>query len=327
MKKILALLMSLLIVAFSFAACSNEKVKNETEDAEKISVICSVFPIYDWLSEMTASCENIELTLLLSNGVDLHNYQPSAEDIVKVSNCDMFIYVGGESDSWSENLFEAANNENMTKISLLSLLGENAKEEEHKEGMQENEDEHEHDEDEKELDEHVWLSLKNAKLFCKEISKMLCEKDSDNTQIYTQNTQKYLSSLEELDSEYEKAVSSFSKNTVVFADRFPFRYLFDDYSLSYYAAFSGCSAETEASFETISFLSEKVDELQLSCVMTIEKSDGKIASTVIENTQSKDGEILSMNSMQSVTDKEIENGASYLQIMKENLSSLTKALS
>ena len=185
---------------------------------------------------------------------------------------------------------------------------------------------HEHHEEEPEYDEHVWLSLKNAKVLSQAIADCLSEICPEQADTYQANCQAYVSALDALDLSYDEAVKAGSKDTVLFGDRFPFRYLVDDYGLNYYAAFVGCSAESEASFETILFLAEKLDELGLSQVMQIESADGRIAQTVIDTSKDKNREILTMDSMQSVTAKDVEAGASYLSTMEKNLEVLKAAV-
>lgn len=443
---------------------------------------------------------NAEITMLLDNGVDLHSYQPTAEDIMKISNSDLFIYVGGESDEWVEGALQGAVNKDMKVINLMDVLSDTVKAEEAMPGMQAEEDhnhgyshfadsdvrdrslsdwagdwqsvypyledgtldgvmerkaesgdktaeeyrtyyekgyktedenivingedntikfvkngvsaeavyqykgyqiydyksgsrgvryffeatsgdgdapkyvqfsdhgiapgkaEHFHiyfgndgfdalseemenwptyypsdmtgdeiademlEHEEKEYDEHVWLSLKNAKVLCTAIADELSELNPDNAELYKKNLDAYVEKLSNLDKEYEQTVDTSERNTLLFGDRFPFRYLVDDYGLSYYAAFAGCSAETEASFETITFLAGKVDELGLHNALTIEKSDQKIAQTIIKNTKEKNQKILTMDSMQSTTSENVSDGATYLSIMENNLEILKEAL-
>lgn len=293
--------------------------------ADSISVVTTIFPEYDWVKQIVGDNSNVELTLLLDNGVDLHNYQPTAEDIKKIATCDLFIYVGGESDEWAEDAIKTAVNPNQQVINLMDVLKDNIKEEEVVEGM-EAEEEEKTGEEEVEYDEHVWLSLKNAATCVKAIADSLETIDGANADTYKTNTEAYISKINALDAKYLDAVNAATGKTLLFGDRFPFRYMVDDYGLDYYAAFVGCSAETEASFETIKFLSEKVDELGLKTVLTIENSDNKIAETIIANTNSKDANILAMDSMQSSTSADYENGVTYLSIMKNNLKVLTEAL-
>lgn len=185
-------------------------------------------------------------------------------------------------------------------------------------------DDHEHEHEE--IDEHVWLSLKNAKIYVSKIEEALSKIDPENSEIYKKNATKYLEELDKLDKEYEAVIAKSKRKTIVVGDRFPFRYLVDDYDLDYYAAFVGCSAETEASFETVIFLANKLNELNLDTVLTIDGSNMKIAKTIVENTKSKDEKILELNSLQSTTKEQIENGLNYLEVMKNNLEVLKEIL-
>ena len=335
MKKITALLLVLFVLVGAFAGCGKQ---NDTNQTDKLSIVTTIFPEYDWVREILGEkADNAEITMLLDNGVDLHSYQPTADDIVKISDCDLFIYVGGESDEWVEDALRNAANRNMKVINLLEVLGDSVKTEEIVEGMQEEEyehedaEEHEHEdaeehEHEEEADEHVWLSLKNAKMLVRVISKALQELDPDSKDIYAANADAYVKKLSALDAEYQTAVDAASNKTILFGDRFPFRYLVDDYGLRYYAAFVGCSAETEAGFETISFLAKRVDEWKLPCVLTIEGAQHKIAETIVRNTTAKNQRVLTMDSMQSTTSKDVKNGTTYLSVMEKNLSVLKEAL-
>ena len=333
MKKITALLLALMMLAGVLAGCGKPK---DTGKSGKLKVVTTIFPEYDWVRAILGDkAENAEITMLLDNGVDLHSYQPTADDIVKISDCDLFVYVGGKSDGWVENALKNAANKNMKVINLLEVLGDSAKAEETVEGMQEEEHDHddadEHDdaeehEHEEEKDEHVWLSLKNAQVLCTSIADALAAIDPDNKDTYVANAAAYKDKLAALDADYKAAVDGAAHKTVLFGDRFPFRYLVDDYGLRYYAAFAGCSAETEASFETISFLAKKVDELKLPCVLTIEGAQHKIAETIVQNTTSKNQKVLTMDSMQSTTSKDVKNGTTYLSVMEKNLSVLKEAL-
>ena len=332
MKKTICILLCSLILAGS-AACGGSSGNGEKTD--KLSVVTTIFPEYDWVREITAGVDGVDLTMLLDNGVDLHSYRPTADDIVKVSDCDMFIYVGGESDEWVDGVLAQSVNKDMVVLNLLEALGDRVKTEEVKEGMEE----HGHDEDhgeeegeehdhehEEELDEHVWLSLKNAVFLCETIAAKLAALDPANAEAYTANAEAYTAKLNALDARYAAVAEAARTKTLLFGDRFPFRYLVDDYGLDYYAAFAGCSAESEASFETIMFLANKADELGLNAIMQIESADGSIARTVNDATKTKDRKILTMDSLQSTTAAEVEAGATYLSAMEKNLEVLTEAL-
>lgn len=330
MKKYFSVFFAAMMALSCFTACGSDSAatKEKTNsDSRSLQIVTTIFPEYDWVKNILGEeSSHADITMLLDNGVDLHSYQPTADDILKVSTCDLFLYVGGESDAWVEDALKNAMNKKMQVINLMDVMGDAAKEEVVVEGMQPEEEEEEEDSEEPELDEHVWLSLKNAAVFCDAIANALEKLDPDHAETYHNNASEYKSELNNLDSGYQSAVENAAQKTLLFGDRFPFRYLVDDYGLSYYAAFVGCSAETEASFETITFLADKVDALGLKHVMTIEKSDQKIAKTIIENTTEKNQDILTLDSMQSTTSDDVANGVTYLSIMENNLIVLQKAL-
>lgn len=319
MKKLLALLLAAVLTASVFAGCG----KGKSSEKDGVKVVTTIFPLYDWVREVAQDDVDIDLDLLLDNGVDLHSFQPTAKDIMDISDCDIFLYVGGESDAWVTDALEQANNKDMIVLNLMDILGDGAREEELVEGMQGEEEE---DEEEPAYDEHVWLSVRNAALFTQSIADALKQADSQHADAFQQNADAYIEKLNALDKEYQAAVDQASVKTLLFGDRFPFRYLTDDYDLDYYAAFIGCSAESEASFETITFLSGKVDELGLKAIMQIETSDGSIAETIRNNTKTKDQEILTLDSMQNVTSDRVDDGETYLAIMTANLEVLKQAL-
>lgn len=516
MKKYISILVAVFMAICCLSACGQKKSDHFTDSASnvaapsanvskektnKIKVVTTIFPEYDWVRQIAGNkISNINLTMLLDNGVDLHSYQPTTDDIMKISNCDLFIYVGGESDAWVEDALKEAVNKDMKVINLLDVLKDTVKTEEMMPGMQ-NEEGHNHgyshfadsdvkdrsltdwsgewqsvypylengdldkvmerkaengdktveeysayydkgyktevekividgknstiefvkngtvakasykykgyqiydyesgsrgvryffesiggsadapkyvqfsdhgiepgkaehfhiyagnagfdalskemenwptyypadmtgseiaedmlEHEEKEYDEHVWLSLKNTETLCKAIADAMEKIDPANKDTYAANLTAYEDKLSTLDTSYQDAVKKASQKTLLFGDRFPFRYLVDDYGLSYYAAFAGCSAESEASFETISFLAKKIDELGLKNIMTIEKSDQKIAKTIIKNTKDKKQNILTLDSMQSTTSDDVANGTTYLSIMENNLDVLKEAL-
>lgn len=361
MKKRISILITALLLNLLLVACGSAEGAGTTSEKEKatagssglgkdtIRVVTTIFPEYDWVKTILGDAkEHVELTMLLDNGVDLHSYQPTADDILKVSTCDLFIYVGGESDKWVQDALKEATNKNMVVLNLMEIMGDKAKEEEIIEGMEHDHDhdhedgdhdhedadhdhedadhDHDHDEDEKEYDEHVWLSLKNTMFLCDTIAEALKKVDPSHADLYQANVDAYKKELSALDAEYAAVVGSARVKTLLFGDRFPFRYLTDDYGLKYYAAFVGCSAETEASFETVIFLAEKTDELGLPVILTIEGTEHKLAETIKNNTKTKDQKLLSLNSMQSTNSKDVEAGTSYISIMKENLEVLKEAL-
>ena len=336
MKKLISCMtVFVMLFTFIFAGAS-------LAEGKQLSVVATIFPVYDWVREVVGNGDNVEITMLLDKGVDLHSYQPTAQDIMKIATCDVFVYVGGESDEWVEDALAESVNPDMVVVNLVEAMGDDIKTEEIVEGMEHEHDEeehadedHEHGEEEHdhehehvdEVDEHVWLSLRNAQKLVKALAAALGEADTDNSKGYAANADAYIEKLAALDAEYAAALEAADFDTVLFGDRFPFRYLVDDYGLNYFAAFSGCSAESEASFETIVFLADKVDELGLSTVLTIEGDNHRIAETIVGNTQAKDAKVLAMDSLQATTGEDVKNGTTYLGVMEANLEVLKQALS
>ena len=329
----------------------------EKGNSNKISIVCTTFPQYDWVKNILGEeAERFNVTLLLDNGVDMHSYQPAVKDIATAGSSNLFIYVGGESDTWVEDALKEAKNKDLKAINLMETLGNSVKEEEVVEGMQEERESqgHSHEksskekqeqsqkeshensqeingqkeaaDEEPEYDEHIWLSIRNAEIMVKNIEKAIEQLDSDNAKVYQNNAENYIKKLDTLDKQYANTIQNAKYKAILFGDRFPFRYMADDYDLKYYAAFAGCSAETMAGFETVTFLAKKADELRLPVILTIENSDGRIAEAVKSNTTKKNQKILAMNSLQSVTKEQIADGITYLQVMQENLSVLSEAL-
>lgn len=334
-----------------------EQSSIEKGNSNKISIVCTTFPQYDWVKNILGEeAERFNVTLLLDNGVDMHSYQPAVKDIATAGSSDLFIYVGGESDTWVEDALKEAKNKDLKAINLMETLGNSIKEEEVVEGMQEERESlgHSHEksskekqeqtqkeshensqeingqkeaaDEEPEYDEHIWLSIRNAEIMVKNIEKAIEQLDSDNAKVYQNNAENYIKKLDTLDKQYANTIQNAKYKAILFGDRFPFRYMADDYDLKCYAAFAGCSAETMAGFETVTFLAKKADELRLPVILTIENSDGRIAEAVKSNTTKKNQKILAMNSLQSVTKEQLADGITYLQVMQENLSVLSEAL-
>jgi zinc transport system substrate-binding protein len=301
-------------------------------DAE-LKIICATFPIYDWTLQILGdAAQYMDVTLLQKGNIDLHSYTLPAGDKIKIGASDLFIHVGGESDvRWAGDAIEAATNPDLKVINLMEVLGDMAKPDEALEGPDGDDDDghhhghshgHSHDNDDDEYDEHVWLSLNNASIFCAEIASVLSELDAANAGLYNENLISYVKEFQALDNKYRDAADDASAKALLFADRFPFRYLLDDYGIKYYAAFSGCSAETDISPARIVFLVEKVDEMNLKCIMVTESSDKSIAETVRRDAAGEP-KILVLNAMQG----NIDDGATYLSIMESNLEVLKDALS
>ena len=311
---------------------SSSVAESNSEETKKLSIVTTIFPAYDWVKQVVGDNKNVEISFLIDKGVDLHSYQASAADIAKITDSDLFVYVGGDSDDWAEDIIKE--NPNLNYINMVDSIGEAALAEELVEGMQDEEEhdneseehaneEGEHEEGEEEIDEHVWLSIKNAETIVSAIEAKLAEIDPDNKAEYEKNANDYLAKLDELDKEYKDTLSSIQNKTIIVGDRFPFRYLVNESGIKYYAAFKGCDAGSEASFETVKFLANKMDELNMTDIFIIDGSKGDLAKTIVDNTKDKNAKVLVLDSMQST--KSSDN-ASYLDIMKKNLEVLKEVL-
>lgn len=275
-----------------------------------ISVVATSFPGYDFARQITG--ENAELTMLLSPGEESHTFEPTASDIQKIKNCDVFIYGGGESDEWVRKALKGIDAKNITVLSMTEITG--TVKEQLTEGME--------GEDEGEDDEHVWTSPVNAKKIVQKLSDAICEKDRQNSKIYKENTEKYLSQLSMLDSEF-KALSKLAQGKyIVVGDRFPFRYLCDEYGFSYYAAFPGCSAQNEANAVTIAFLINKVRQENVPVVFKVDLSSGLVAKSIADSTGKK---VLTLYSCHTLSAEDFKNGETYISLMKRNIESMKEA--
>ena len=311
--RILALLSALILILPLGVACGQTHGENG-----KINILCTTFPLYDWTKNVVGESDTVTVELLVSSGTDPHSFQPSVADIAKISESDLLIHVGGYSDAWIQDAAKQAKNTTLLTVSeiegitLISLEGE-----EHTHSHEE--ESHTHGD----FDEHIWLSLKNAMVSSQYICDTVVSLDSNNAEYYKSNLAKYLDSLTALDAEYEALITS---KPLVFADRFPFRYLTSDYDIGYFAAFEGCSSDVDASFETVIELAKAIDENTLAYILVTESSDKKLAEGVIAQTQRKDAKIAILDSMQSATLNKIQEGYTYISAMKANLETLKTVL-
>lgn len=322
--KLLSYLISIISLSVMLCSCGSQNmsgVSDTTSTANKISVVTTIFPAFDFVREI-AGTDDINLKMLLKPGSEAHSYEPTPQDIITIQNCDIFIYVGGESDEWVKSILSATTEKsNIKMISMMDCVDK--AEEEIIDGMQD-EDEHKHDDTYiPEYDEHVWTSIKNAIKITNKIKEVLIEVDSDKNEIYIGKSKDYIGKLNQIDSEFEEIVKTGKRDTIVFGDRFPFRYFADDYGLKYYAAFPGCSSETEASAKTVSFLINKVNDEEIPVVMYPELSNKKIAMTICESTNAKP---MQFNSCHNLTNDSFNAGASYISMMQENIETLKEAL-
>lgn len=311
MKRALSLALAL-VMLFSLAACSGAARR------ARVQIVTTCFPIYDWTRNIVGGTSGVEITWLMDSGVDPHSFQPTVKDLALVSDADIFVYVGGESDAWADDAAAEMRNPDAKVVSLLPQL-DTALTEEAVPGAEPE------DEEPGALDEHIWMSLRAAQLCVTMICDALCAVDSENAETYTENAEHYCDALHELDHDYASAISESKLDTILVADRFPFRYLAEDYDLNYYAAFAGCSAETEASFQTVLGLSQKADELGLPVVLVTENGTGDIAEAVSEGSETEPP-VRTLDSLQSVTAELDAQGVTYLSVMESNLEVLKEAL-
>lgn len=309
MKRFICFIISLTLCfsALALNSCGKRKTDRGT-----FNIIAAVYPYYDFLTHITDGAKNVDLSLLLSGNADMHSYQPDADDIISLKDADFTLYTGGASDVWVADALKEAKGSSLCAAEVVSALKE-----ETVEGMQTEPHDHEGD---GEIDEHVWLSVRNASRICRAACDMLCSLNAENADIYKANTEKYIGELTALDGLFEDEISRANGRTLIFAGRFPFRYLVEDYGLVYYAAFPGCSAETDASFATVTFLSQKVKELNAPCVAIIDSDGDETADSIIENSGTN-AKIVRLNSMQTG-----ENSEGYIETMKDNLKVITEAL-
>ncbi len=327
--KILSVMLSAALIFSMLAGCGEKKY----EDSGKISIVATVFPQYDFARQIAG--DRADITLLLKPGMEAHSYEPAPKDIIRISHCDLFLNVGGESESWLDSVLESAENEKMRIVSAMDCV--NGIAEEHSEGMTqkghshehehdedcEEEHDHEHDEEETEYDEHVWTSPVNAVVIVSEILQALCEIDPANAEYYTANANEYIAQLTELDGSFREIIANAERNTLIFGDRFPLLYFVREYGLNYYAAFPGCASETEPSAATVAFLIDKVENEDIPVIFYIELSNHKVADAIAECTDTK---TLQFNTCHNITADDFEAGETYLSLMTANLSVLEEAL-
>lgn len=312
MKRLLCLVCALSV--FLMTGCTSDYHKNDN----KISIVTTMFASYDFARQIAG--DKADVTMLLKPGEETHSYEPSPKDIIKIEECDVFIYVGGENDAWVDRILSGISDSNMKVIKMLDLVDKY--EEEIIEGMESHEEDDE-DGDEAEWDEHVWTDPKNAAVISKEIAKVLIDIDSDNKKYYESNCEKYVDELMELDSMFQELIDNAVRKEILFGDRFPLRYFVEAYGLKYYAAFPGCASETEPGSKTIAFLIDKAKKDGIPVIFTIELSNGNIAKTIADDANAK---VMTFYSCHNVSKSDFENGETYLSLMKKNLTSLKEAL-
>lgn len=307
------------VISIALCICTLCGCSSKRGEKEKLSVIATIFPAYDFAREIVG--ENADVTMLLAPGEESHTFEPTPRQMIDIQECDLFIYTGGESDKWVENLLSSKECEGVKTVRMIDCV--EAVEEEFKEGMQVDADhDYEHDHEHTQYDEHVWTSPMNSVEIVKSITEALCETDADNAGTYNENFRIYSEKLIELDASFRKIADSIDNKTFVFADRFPFRYFADEYGFDYYAAFPGCSSNTEPSSKTMVFLIEKISEEKLPAVFCTEFSNQKIADTICSETGA---EKYTLYSCHNVSQENFERGVTYIELMENNAKTLKEA--
>jgi zinc transport system substrate-binding protein len=315
MKKLYMPAVFFLTAAVIFSGCGKQNAApadRTAKNGDRITVIAAIFPLFDFARAVAG--DKADVVMLLPPGSESHSFEPSPRDIIAVQNSALFLYIGGESDGWVKRILGSVD----TRKTLALIDRVEAVEEEIVEGMQEDDEE-----EDAAYDEHIWTSPRNAALMVRAIADALCEVDGGNAQTYRANADSYIVQLEELDAAFRAVAESAARTTIVFGDRFPFRYFADAYGLDYFAAFPGCSTETEPSAATVAFLIDKVKAERIPVVFHIELSNEKMADTIAEATGAKK---LLLHSAHNVTKKDFEAGITYLDVQRGNIERLKEAL-
>ena len=307
MKKSSILLLILIVL---LSGCKLKK------DNKKM-IVATNFPAYDFARAIIGDTNTIELKMLLKPGSEIHDFEPTPKDMKNIIDSSMFIYVGGESDEWIDDILNDINKKKTKLVKMMDLV--DLKEEEIVEGMEVTEEE----EGEEEYDEHIWTSPVNAITIIKYLKEEIIKLDPDNKEIYEKNAQKYIEQLTNIDNDFKEIVSNAKRKEIIFGDRFPLRYFVDEYGLDYYAAFPGCAEQTEASAKTISFLINKAKEDKIPVIFKIELSNNNIAKTIAKETNSK---VLEFNTAHNISIDDFNKGITYIDLMKNNIKVLKEAL-
>ena len=310
------------------------KINSRQSGNARPLIVATNFPAYDFARAVAG--DTAEIKMLIDPGVETHDFEPTPGDIIDIKNSQMFIYNGGESDEWVDDILKNIGPE--TKI-LRMMDAVSVVEEETVEGMETNQEQNEtkhrryeinhsqnetnQKQDEVEYDEHIWTSVRNAQKIINYIKNELIRILPEHEKLFNNNAQNYAEKLADLDVKFQEIVNNGKRKTLIFGDRFPLRYFVDDYNLNYFAAFPGCSEQTEASGETIAFLAEKIQSEKIPVVLKIELSSGAIAETIARETGAK---ILTFQTGHNLSATDFTSGRTYVEIMTENLATLKEAL-
>lgn len=314
MKSITRITALLTAAATALCLCSCAS-QNETDnkDSQKLKIISTVFPPYDLARQIAG--DNADISILLPPGSESHTYEPTAKEIIEIQNCDIFLYIGGENEQWAEKIISSNKTDSVKTVKLIDCVKTLEESDLHEE---EHHEEHSH-----ETDEHIWTSPKNEQLMLTAVYDAICEADPENKAVYTKNKDSYNGQLTELDKAYKEAVGNAKNKTIIMADKFPFRYLAEEYGLDFYAAFSSCSDESEPSAAAMTSLISKIKELKIPVVYYLEFSSTKVADTLCSETGASS---LMLHSCHNVSKEDLDKGVTYVDLMKQNLENLKTAL-
>ena len=336
MKKIYKVAVFILLLAgLTFGGIKLANILKKKNTSKKYSIVSTSFPGYDFARAVVGNNTDISVKMLLKPGAESHSFEPTPQDILAIKNSNLFLYVGGDSDEWVKKVISEIDPKKTKVLKLIDLV--KTKNEEVVDGMQEDEehdhdhkDDHEHDhkhshdhKEEAEVDEHVWTSLKNAKEITNKILEAVADFDQAEKKMLSENAKKYTEKISEVDEKIASMVKQAKRKEIIVGDRFPLRYFVDEYGLKYYAAFPGCSEQTEANVKTVSFLAKKIKEDKITVIFKIELSNGLIAETLSKETGAKVREIQTAH---NISEKDFEAGVTYVDLMKRNLEVLKEAL-
>ena len=333
-KKIILIIIAILIIGI-IGTLLLKTGENKNKDDGKLQIVASNFASYDFLRAIIGDNKNVELTFLLGPGKDSHSYDPTVQDLIKIQNADLFVYVGGEMEKWADKVINTVDKNN-TKIICIADNVEKIEEQEidgaeaeHEVDAEEGEKEHhEHNNENDEggaFDEHIWTSPSNAIKMVIALEKMLEELDRENAKLYKENSEKYISQIKDVDKKIQEIVDNKVRNRLVFADKMPMQYFINYYNLQVTAAFSGCSTETEPSASTIAYIERKVKEEKIPVILYIELNNGQVAKT-IANDIGNGTTAMQIQTIHNVSLDDFKNGESWVSLMNRNLEVLKKAL-
>lgn len=303
---------------------------NKNKNNAKYKVVASNFASYDFLRAIIGENKDVELTFLIGPGKDAHSYDLTAGDLIKIQDSDLFVYVGGEMEKWSDKVLDSLDTTGTEIICIADFVDtmeekevDGAEEHEHDHEDEDEHEEHEHEHEEGAFDEHIWTSPENAIKMVNALEKAMEKIDNKNSNTYKENADIYIAQIKDVDSKIQNIVDNKVRNRLIFADKMPMQYFIDYYNLEVSAAFDGCSSETEPSAKTIAYLQNKVKEEKIPVILYIELNPGTVANTIANETGSK---AMQIQTLHNVSLDDFKNGETWVSLMTRNIDVLKKAL-